>query len=208
MKIVNNQNLKFFILAVILAMVISKNLLKNKNADPLPSGSSAPSTEVKIDSNYNPSHTPTVIRDLMLKVKKQDPKDNDLHAECLKLMLGIKNNELMSIFWDGIKKSQLTPNAKIGREIFANFINANTDGVVVEEGPRRDCNKIVGANLIDNSEFENPKKQKELNDIVYPYFPRPIKRITDKNIITAFIGVHRDTEEGKNLIPILNGQKN
>jgi hypothetical protein len=83
---------------------------------------------------------------------------------------------------------------------------SNEEGLVVE-GVERKCKELSQKISLKPVNLKMKKKQHELKEIVYPYFPVKVKTYSGKNIITAFIGVHRDTAAGTNLIPKLNGNK-
>ena len=163
--------------------------------------------EITLGSEYVPQHSPTVIRELMRKVKKLNPKDSDVHDACLDLMLNSKNGESMKKFWDALKVTQTDANKskEIPRQIFKDFIES-TNELVIVDGVTKSCKLIVGENLMELSEIQNISKQRELQQIIYPYFPSNTQAIKGKNIVTAFIGVHRDSDIAKGLIPKLNGR--
>ena len=158
-----------------------------------------------VSADFMPTLTPTVIGQIFKVIKKMKANDSDLQDECVKILTGTKNEENMRTLWTKIKDSQMaTPQGIIKRDFFREFILSNEEGLVVE-GLERKCKDIVVKNIIESSEFENEQKQRELKEIVYPYFPVKVKSYSGKNIITAFIGVHRDTSVGASLIPKLNG---
>jgi hypothetical protein len=78
--------------------------------------------------------------------------------------------------------------------------------MVIVEGVNKSCKVTVGENLMELSEIQNISKQRELQQIIYPYFPSNTEAIKGKNIVTAFIGVHRDSYVSRDLIPKLNGR--
>jgi hypothetical protein len=155
---------------------------------------------------YQPDKTPGIIKEMFNKIKKGDGKDTDIYRECLNLLTNNKNSETMRALWDKIKNSQLAPQpGKIERKFFSSFVNSTPEEVLVE-GVKKDCSKSVTDCLMELTEIENANKQKELKDIVYPYFNRPNPNVGGKNIVTAFTGVHRDSMEARDLIPKLNGK--
>ena len=163
--------------------------------------------EVKISKEYSPEHTPGVIKELFQKIKKGDGKNSDIYSECLNLMTNQKNADSMKLLWDNIKGSQIAAKPEvIQRKFFSEFAKSLGDQVTVDD-MKRDCGKSVVEEMMERSEFESDKIQKQLKDFVQPYFPRTNPFQSGKNIVTAFIGVHRDTSEGKALIPKLNGGK-
>ena len=156
-------------------------------------------------STFDPVLSPTVIGDLFQKIKKLNVNDSDLYNTCVKMSLESKNEENMRTLWNNIRLSQVAnPPSFIKRDFFREFILSFEDSVKVDGMPRK-CDSILKKNIIDQSEFESKKKQDELKDNVSPFFPSTKTLQLGKNIITAFIGVHRDSDIAANLIPKLNG---
>lgn len=151
-------------------------------------------------ADYNPVDSPSVIRELFKKIKKLSPKGSDIHEECLNLIVNEKNMEDMKTFWNELKASQeKEPPEKMKKKYFSSLINSTEEGVEVD-GRKMDCKTVVGQNLMDTSEIENNDKQNELATVVYPYFHHDPPKVTGKNIITAYLDIHRDSEGGRTLI--------
>jgi hypothetical protein len=164
--------------------------------------------DVNLGSQYSPQHHPAVIRELFRKVLKLNPIDSDVRDMCMDLMINGKNNEALSQFWTKLQETQssTTIKQKWSRDLFKNFIQGTSEAVNVEN-IKKSCTDVVQKNLMDSSDIENIDKQRELQAIVYPYLPASKLAKGGKNIITAFIGVHRDTDAGRELITKLNGHK-
>ena len=194
MKVANNFIIKLLLLAFLVNVEISTKIKTS-------------SKDISISQDYSSEHTPGVIKEMFKKVKKGDGKDSDIYFACLNLMTNAKNVESMRTFWEIVKKSQTAPQPKlIERLFFSTFVESTPEQVTID-GNSRDCSKSITEAMIVMSELENSQKQKELRDIVSPYFLRPNPYANGKKVITAFIGVHRDTVEGRELIPKLNSRK-
>lgn len=164
--------------------------------------------DVNLGSEYNAQHHPAVIRELFKKVQKMNPTEKDVKDMCFDLMINPKNNEALSNFWHKMQETQasVTISQKWSRDLFKNFIKDTSESVVVEN-IKKSCNDIAKKNLMDAGEIDNLDKQRELQAIVYPYLTKVTKPKGGKNIITAFIGTHRDSDVGRELITKLNGHK-
>ena len=202
MKMILNKNFLcgLIVLLISFSIICAIRVSKNKETN----------KDVNMSPEFQPQHTPAVIRELFQKVKKLSPALSEAHESCLDLMLSAKNGEQMKHFWNDLKNSQIdtSPNKAISRKLFHDFVVSTNETVKIDEVPKP-CMDIVTNNLMDLSEIDNATKQKELGEIISPYFPGDKKASTSsgKNIITAFIGVHRDTDIAKKLIPKLNANK-
>lgn len=194
MKVVKNHFVKILVIVSCLNMLYTIKV-NTSNKD------------VKISREYSPEHTPGVIKELFLKIKKGDGKNSDIYTECLNLMTNAKNADNMKLLWDNIKASQIAPKPEnVQRKFFSDFTKSLSEQVLVDD-MKRDCGKTVIEEMMERSELESDKIQKQIKDLVQPYFPRSNPYQSGKNLVTAFIGVHRDTTEGRELIPKLNGGK-
>jgi hypothetical protein len=191
MKINKNHILKFLILVLYFNMTASLKLeILNKNPN----------------QEYSPEKTPDLIKEMFKKIKRGNGQDSDIYFQCLNLMTKSKNAETMKTLWDNIKRTQTEPQpGNIKREFFSSFIRSTPEQVTVED-VTKDCSKTLKDSIMEKSELENSQIQKELKDMLYPYFARPNPYVGGKNIITAFTGVHRDSMEARELIPKLNAK--
>lgn len=157
---------------------------------------------------FNILRTPNIIRELFNSIRTTKFLDGVGYQECLNLILKSKYEKSMRDFWDAVGKVCSTDNDKILRDPFIFLINSQIEYIKIN-GAEKKCQDIIVNNLITEKEFENPFKQREMRTIMLPFFSPEVKpndTLKHKNIITAFIGTHRNTDQSKDLISKLNGK--
>jgi hypothetical protein len=150
--------------------------------------------------------TPNTIRELFHALNTSKVDGGAGVKECYDLVFNSSNETAMKLFWTEIGKVCSVENQNIPKDPFVTLINAQDSSIKIE-GIEKKCKDVIVDNLLSGGEINNPTKQNQLKRIMEPFFSPPTKHNTDlnqKNIITAFIGVHRDTPENKILIKALN----
>jgi len=180
------------------------------NATPPTQASSTASTKsaspITADT-YDLKTAMYVISEVLKKIKIPN-KDKDIYEQCIELSLNANSNTAMQKLWNLWGKIDFPGNEPIKKEPIDIFIGEAMTEVNVEvqnqgekSKTKMNCAKSVKQTTV--GEF-NENMQKDLREILGPYF-KPVN--TDpkaKNIITAFISTYRYTNTGMRLIPQLN----
>jgi hypothetical protein len=160
-------------------------------------------TEAKADGEYKADISPELLYLLLTKTHKIYPEEPDAEKECLKLATkSAKYDKQLRELWQKVGDS-ITKNVPLRRDPFIKYLQQVTDEVTADN-EKKDCQKLLLKNLIDEGELMNDRKQEELRTVVDSFFPTAKKGTTGKNIITAFIGPHRDIPNN-NIFARLNG---
>jgi hypothetical protein len=196
---INIKLILSFSLILSLSILNCLKISKNNN--------SLNNNHVYLSSEYDPKNSPSVLKELLGKVKKLNPENSDLFRECVNLMVNSRYTEAMKTLWDSIKNKLMAENpGKLERSFFVNFINSTDESLVVEK-QTISCKNVMNKNLMELGEMDNFHKQREFENLFYPYFAVQRSAVNGKKIITAFIGVHRDSVVAANLIPKLNNRQ-
>ena len=156
-------------------------------------------------TKFNILSSPSTIQEMFFTVKKTGNDGGAGVKECYNLIFKSKYQEPLKTFWDEVGKVCVKEADIISRDLYINLLK-NTDEAVVIEGVNKKCQDVLTSNMLGESDFKNPAKQRELRTVMEPFFSPPRKPVdlSKKNIITAFIGVHRGTEQSDTLIQKLN----
>jgi hypothetical protein len=191
MKIITTTFIQITLLGLFLINIVSGANLKS-------------SIKIDVSSDYSISTTPDTIKELVNKIRKNNPADSSAVDECLKLILVSKYETSMKCFWGKVSEIACKPFENLKRTTFVEFINTTNESVKVENIEKQ-CKSIVISNFQDMGTVESDYIQKELRNIFNVYFSCPTSnKLQTKNIITAFIGPHRGEAQG-DLFKKLNG---
>jgi hypothetical protein len=149
--------------------------------------------------------SPNTIRELFHAIKSSRVDGGAGVKECYDLIFKSKYETPMTQFWDNVGKVCVNENQNIPRDFFITLVNSQDEAVKIE-GIEKKCKDIIIGNMLTSDEVQNPTKQNELKRIMEPFFSTPTRNVNlnQKNIITAFIGVHRNTPQSDRLISKLN----
>jgi hypothetical protein len=161
--------------------------------------------EAKSSGEYDTSISPELLYMMLSKARKLYPKEPDAEKKCLKLgTASNKYDKILRELWGKVGES-VTKNTPIRKDFFSAYIQQVIEEVEDSANNKKiNCQTLMLSNLLDDGEFSNNSHQKELRSIVDSFFPQPTGKKGGKNIITAFIGPHRDTPN-MNLFSKLNG---
>merc|ERR1711976_56375 len=154
-------------------------------------------------SAYDPATTPMIIRELFDNAKRFNLLEGEEFKKCQELAFKQRYAKSMRDFWTSLGK-HMKDKKEFSRDTFMPYIEV-IDDTLLSNGKTVECKDSFVKNLLPESDFKNINKQRSLQDILFPYFGTNTK-VVGKNFITAFTGVHRDTENSPSgeLIPRLN----
>jgi hypothetical protein len=154
--------------------------------------------------NFNILTSPNTIKEVFSAIKLSKVDGGAGVKECYDLIFKSKYESALKQFWTNLGKVCSKENEIIPRDLFNTLLNSSDEAIKIE-GIEKKCNDVIVGNMISGDEVTNPIKQRELRRIMEPFFAPPSKPVGNyKNIITAFIGVHRNTDQYDTLINKLN----
>ena len=185
-----------YLATIAIVIMLSNSLSKKAKKTPVFVGLPEISEEKMIG-------TETIIK----KCFKVPVPEKEAGEMCVKSTVSPQNKPNLSIFWQklGENLNQNNPNKKFLRSFITELNAGDFSASVMVDGKNMSCKTVIENNLMSQDDLD--KQIKELTDLVSPYLgEKTTVDITPKRdkVITAFLGVHRETTIGNELVPKMN----